>query len=213
MKHLKNSSQTGKKITVVFTVVIFMFLVVSNVQAQFSISGPALVCSSGSQFTIQNYNNETLVWSCSSNLTLTSTQGQNPATFTANGNGNGYISAQITCCGVPQYLQPFVVWVGAPINEGVSAESGPVGYAGGQSSFAVWPGPNHISEPVATWYSNPDADLIQDADCFAIFSWDYSGHYYISASLSNSCGESSREYLLYEGPYSGYTLGFEVLDE
>lgn len=184
----------------------------SNVQAQFSISGPALVCSSGTQFTIQNYNNETLVWSCSSNITLTSTQGQNPATFAANGNGDGYISAQITCCG-NIYNLSFTVWVGPPVVDGVSAESGPVGYAGGQSSFAVWPGPNHRSQPVAIWYSNPDANLIQDADCFAIFSWDYSGHYYISASLSNSCGESSREYLLYEGPYSGYTLGFEVLDD
>jgi hypothetical protein len=85
----------------------------NRLKADYSVTGPALLCTSG-VYTVQNYTNETPVWSSSSNLTLTSTQGQNPATFSANGNGLGSVTATITCCG-NQFVKSVTVWVGPPV--------------------------------------------------------------------------------------------------
>jgi len=60
------------------------------------LSGPSLVCSSGSSYSIQNLpTGSTIIWTPSPNITRVSTQGLNPCTFEANEYGNGWIDATI----------------------------------------------------------------------------------------------------------------------
>jgi subtilisin family serine protease len=60
------------------------------------LSGPTLVCSSGSSYSIQNVpTGATITWTPSPNITRVSTQGSNPCIFEANEYGNGWIDATI----------------------------------------------------------------------------------------------------------------------
>ena len=141
-----NYSQLICRIKIPLSLILFWIFFIAfeaNLIAQFSVTGPTLICTSG-QYTVQNYGNETLVWSSTSNLTLTSTQGQNPATFAANGSGNGTITATITCCGSSTpYL--IYVWVGPP----------EIGYVAAEGKYpeqhlydcSFWPAPYDISDP------------------------------------------------------------------
>jgi hypothetical protein len=61
-----------------------------------TLSGPSLVCSSGSSYSIQYLlTGDTITWNQSSNITRVSTQGSNPCTFEATEYGNGWIEATI----------------------------------------------------------------------------------------------------------------------
>jgi len=215
MKHIINFYRSGKlKIPpLLMLIVTFSFAFGVRVKADFSLTGPTLICTSG-QYTVQNYSNETLVWSSSSNLTLTSTQGQNPATFSANGSGTGWVKATITCCG-KQYNLPIGVWIGPPADPtGVSSESGMWGYAGNSYSFAVWPyDPYDEQEPDPILYVDPEegTSLWYDYQNYFQIYFEYAGHYKIWATFENACGESDPVYLNYEGPYS-YSTGYEILE-
>ena len=69
------------------------------------ISGPTLVCTTGSTFVVNNLPAGcTILWDKSSNLTLSATSG-NTATFKANTNGGGWVSATINS-GCPQVILP-----------------------------------------------------------------------------------------------------------
>ncbi len=99
---------------------VFFFSFNAKLNAQYVLGGPSLLCTSG-QYSVQNYTSEQIYWFSSSNLTLTSTQGQHPATFSANGNGLGWVAKTITCCG-NQYTDTIPVWIGSPIIEWVADE-------------------------------------------------------------------------------------------
>jgi len=78
-----------------------------------SITGPTIVCSTNTTFTLSNVPaGSTISWSKSSNISYVSGQGTTSYVVTSNGNGSGYITATVTgSCGslpVPQYN----VWVG-----------------------------------------------------------------------------------------------------
>jgi hypothetical protein len=62
-----------------------------------NISGPDVICPSGSSFTINNPpSGSTITWSQSSNITRVSAQGSNPCTFASSSSGNGWIGATIS---------------------------------------------------------------------------------------------------------------------
>lgn len=85
-----------------------------------NITGPAVVCSSGSTYTINNLpSNCTVTWEKSSNLTLSGTPNVNQAIFISNGIGEGWVMPTIksTCDGstfTTVKLTPLTIWVGKP---------------------------------------------------------------------------------------------------
>ena len=76
----------------------------------YTISGSTTLCTSAT-YTIDNYpTGANVTWSCSSNLTLSSTT-SNTATFTANWNGTGWVQATINGMLLPKKD----VWVGSAL--------------------------------------------------------------------------------------------------
>jgi hypothetical protein len=213
MKHIINFYRTGKlKIPpLLILVVTFSFAFGIKVKADFSLTGPTLICTSG-QYTVQNYNNETLVWSSSSNLTLTSTQGQNPATFTATGTGNATVTATITCCGT-QYVRSVTLWIGPPSPPlYVTNEAYYMGIAGTWiSSFTVYHNAPAYQEAVSNIYGGDDS-YYYGQNYWSLY-FQYEGLYQIWATNSNTCGESDEVYMYYLGPEEGKTYGYSVYDE
>jgi hypothetical protein len=90
------------------------------------ITGPFLICSSGSTYTIPNLpSGHTITWVPGPYLTRTSPPGSNPCTFTSNGNGSSYIGATISSdCGVNFPLVNLPVWAGKFESTSVSGQSG-----------------------------------------------------------------------------------------
>jgi hypothetical protein len=87
--------------------------IVSGINGQYpeTVSGPTLICSTGT-FTLNNPPAGcTISWHNSSNLSLTSTL-NNTATFTRVGNGSGWVQPYFSACSfsLPQYS----TWVGTP---------------------------------------------------------------------------------------------------
>lgn len=78
-----------------------------------SISGPSVVCSSGTSFSITNLpDGASISWSTSNNISRNSSQGSNPCTFTASSSDEGWVRATITTgCGNIT-LPRKNVWVG-----------------------------------------------------------------------------------------------------
>ncbi len=81
------------------------------------ISGPSIICPSGSSFTVDNLpSGFTIEWSQSNNINRDSAQGANPCTFSANGNGEGWIEAKIKAPNgnIVTILPRKTIWVGVP---------------------------------------------------------------------------------------------------
>ncbi len=75
-----------------------------------SISGPDIICSAGSPFTMNNLpSGSTITWSKSSNITMNSSQGSNPCNFSASGSGIGWIKATVSGYSTQKNL-----WAGPP---------------------------------------------------------------------------------------------------
>jgi hypothetical protein len=71
-------------------------------KAVYPITGPSYVCTSGTEFFIENANGATIEWDQSSNIYRDSPQGSNPCTFSAVGYGNGWISATVNGVELPR---------------------------------------------------------------------------------------------------------------
>ncbi len=80
------------------------------------ISGPEYVCSSGTEFTIDDMpNGDTIIWSTSEDISRTSAQGSNPCEFETSENGDyGWIGATIANDGMEYDLNHKEVWQGKP---------------------------------------------------------------------------------------------------
>ncbi|SEW49732.1 Por secretion system C-terminal sorting domain-containing protein [Chitinophaga arvensicola] len=85
--------------------------------SNFAISGPRMVCSSGTQFTLTCGTpvSFTVTWSSSSNITLPANPTACPITVTANGTGNGWVKATANFPdGTSSVIGQKTVWVGNP---------------------------------------------------------------------------------------------------
>ncbi|MBN1925866.1 MAG: family 16 glycosylhydrolase [Prolixibacteraceae bacterium] len=80
------------------------------------LSGPSLVCYSGSSFRVSNLpSGSTVSWKSSSNLTRVSSSYANPCVFRANSSGSGWVEASVSVSGgTPIPLGKKTVWVGSP---------------------------------------------------------------------------------------------------
>jgi lysyl endopeptidase len=160
------------------------------------VSGPTLVCSSGATFTVNNLHSGcTVSWSKSSNLTLSSANG-NTAVFSAGtgASSSGWIQAtinSITCGSVA--LPQYIVWAGTPqiTNQKVDGsyyspgkqicpgnhwlDVTPVGEGAGNATWTVPSGIQYIA-------GNNTLDFTFPSNLSSIS---------ISARSANSCGTSS----------------------
>ncbi len=69
---------------------------VGDTEYRYFISGPSIICPSGSSFTVDNLpSGFTIEWSQSNNINRDSAQGANPCAFSVNGYGEGWIEAKI----------------------------------------------------------------------------------------------------------------------
>jgi len=159
-----------------------------------NVTGPSLVCSSVSTFTLNNLpSGYTVSWTNSTNLTLSSSSG-NTAVFYAIGSGTGFIQATVnsTCGSIP--LPQHNVWVGEP----------PVPSLYSNQSYTIY-----VSGDIYIYDANVDTygGLIQnnfqwtwDSDgacCIypmsagsAMFYGAYAGSFRIRASAENACGST-----------------------
>lgn len=85
--------------------------------ASILVTGPKLVCSAGSTFTLScgTPKSFTVTWSSSANISLPANPTTYPLTVTANGSGAGYVKATLHFPdGTSKELAPYPVWVGVP---------------------------------------------------------------------------------------------------
>lgn len=85
------------------------------------ISGPNLICSSGSYSIANLPSGLTVNWTSSSNISLTSPQGTNPATFSKNSTGAAWIKAILAPIGCSQITFELNkdIWIGLPSNNNI----------------------------------------------------------------------------------------------
>ncbi|NOU17717.1 MAG: T9SS type A sorting domain-containing protein [Bacteroidales bacterium] len=87
-----------------------------------AITGPTLVCSSGSAFTVNNLPSGcSVLWNASSNLYSQSPTGS-PTTYKAVGSGLGQVQATLSSTCASTTLSPFYVTVGSPVPGSIAIE-------------------------------------------------------------------------------------------
>jgi Zn-dependent metalloprotease len=181
---------------------------VGNQPAQAYISGPSIVCSSGTAFTVNNLPEDaTIEWTQGPYITRSSPQGYNPCTFTSTGYGSGWIGANLVSDYSSITLEQKDVLRSAPHDLEVYCEGGdggPVGY-----SYPLWVNPYYYGDNI-TWGSYPAAEITDLGWGYANIYFDSPGYYTIWAYTDNSCGTGNPgytyfyafEYLLSPNPAS-----------
>ena len=167
-----------------------------------TISGPSLVCSSGSTFSVSNLPPGALVdWSCTStnnNLTIDPTSGYAYATSSTPGPATITVNVATNCGGVT--LPAKTVWVGVPL---VSYITDP---AGGSNPFNFYamPSPNYSTTDYYTWIVSPYgyANIYSWMD-HAEITFPEPMCYRIEVQATNACGCSDLvyKYFNYYGDY------------
>ena len=115
-------------------------------QAVAYVSGPAIVCSSGGSFTVNNLpTGATITWSQGPNLARTSAQGANPCTFSSTGSGSSWVRATLVTGSDSVTMPDKVVWSGTPQF-----------YVSGPSEGC--PNVEYVFEATPKPYSNPSYD-------------------------------------------------------
>lgn len=159
-----------------------------------AIIGPAAVCSSGSNYVINNLPPGVYVnWTPSSNITQLSNQGLSNGTFNTSVGycGNGTIQATLRTNCVSTSLPALSVWVGTPAISNVSGPSG--GIVGGSSGYAATLSDINANVTSYNWalmpavsnnYFNPNG-----SHCY--ITWYTAGYYALSVNAVNTCGASS----------------------
>jgi subtilisin family serine protease len=170
-------------------------------QAVAYVSGPAIVCSSGGSFTVNNLpTGATITWSQGPNLARTSAQGSNPCTFSSTGSGSSWVRATlVTSCGSVT-LPDKVVWSGTPV---ISYISGPT-YTPNNQWATYYAIPNNPAMGVTdyNWILNPlNGNSVYDYGWTADIAFYNSGFYQVVSRGQNTCG------------WGDYTVtGIEVYD-
>lgn len=158
-----------------------------------SISGPTLLCSSGT-FTVSYVPPGcTVYWDKSSNITLPPDRTTNPIVATANGNGTGWVQASVsTTCGsvtLPQYT----VWVGTPILNNISGPSPyPVDKGCTGQPYTFWANPARDANSQSTYQwmvagGNFDFQY-QYQDWATVIFHDQTDYYQVMVRAFNTCG-------------------------
>ena len=181
------------------------------------ISGPSLVCSSGSSFTINSVpSGSTIQWSCGPYLSRVSSQGSNPCTFSSTGSGSSWISATIYTGGDTITLPHYDVWSGLPLVWQVTGPSN--GCIGNQYTFYADYPPQYLAPTTFEWSISPEyeGNVIYGYDWWANahFNWPSEELYQIRCTPQNACGTGNMvntyiyiydcgyEYSLYPNPAS-----------
>jgi subtilisin family serine protease len=166
-----------------------------------TLSGPDIVCSSNSVFTINDLPSEaTVTWHKSDNLEVVSST-STTLTVTANGNGYGGVEARIynDLYYDPIYLDTYYVWVGVPNTPTYMAAGDPLcrySYVG----FGI----ENPGNPYNTYYdwrieSEIRAGIYygQGTTSASVYSYDI-GYITLSVAGQNQCGTSD---YFYADPY------------
>ena len=170
-------------------------------QAVAYVSGPAIVCSSGASFTVNNLpTGTTITWSQGPNLARTSAQGSNPCIFSSTGSGSSWVRATlVTSCGSVT-LPDKVVWSGTPVIDSIS---GPT-YTPNNQWATYYAMPNNPAMGVTdyNWILSPlNGNSVYDYGWTADIAFYNSGFYQVVSRGQNRCG------------WGGYTMtGIEVYD-
>ncbi|HPR74461.1 MAG TPA: S8 family serine peptidase [Bacteroidales bacterium] len=171
------------------------------VQAVFPfISGPSVVCSSESTFTINNYpSGSTVSWSKSSNLNYVSGQNTNSYVVQSGSIGNAWVQATIiTSCDTIE-LPAYSLWSGVPVIE--STETLAI-YPNGWNNVCVFQqkvvGMNITGESSVVWEklsSTPyNISWYQNGNNLSFYFYDINQNAVFRVSASNSCGSTSYSY-------------------
>ena len=160
------------------------------------ISGSCLVCSSGTQYTINGLGAGTsITWYCSGNITRVSNQGSNPCEFEPDEEGDdGWIDATLTDNSYQISLSHKDVWVGVPPLDYVSGPD--EGYVYNTYTFYAHPQRDPLSQAEYEWILNPllDNDVRPYYDYTDIAFYDAYCCYQVVARAYNTCGYSDYEF-------------------
>jgi hypothetical protein len=165
-----------------------------------SISGPSLLCSSSSSYSLmdQPYGSN-VNWEIRQNGTIKSQGSGTNAQATNLSNGSAYVLFNIEFnCGSSSTQTIRYFWVGPPILDYITAESGEFGYSGNSYAFAVWPAKTHSSDPDPVWNVYPSAYIWYNQNSYAQIQFDNPGWYDIWAYAENICGSSDNVYYQFE---------------
>jgi Zn-dependent metalloprotease len=162
--------------------------------AQAYISGPSVVCSSGSAFTVSNCpsSGTSIEWTPGPNLSRSSTQGSNPCTFTPTGSGSTWIRASLVSSSSSITLPQKDVSVGNLHDIELYCEGGSGGYVG--DYYPLWVTPYYEGDFIV-WDVEPYAEIIDVAPGYASIYFDTPDTYTISAYTANSCGTGNPSYI------------------
>ena len=170
-------------------------------QAVAYVSGPAIVCSSGGSFTVNNLpTGATITWSQGPNLARTSAQGSNPCIFSSTGSGSSWIRATLVKGSNTITLPDKVVWSGTPV---ISYISGPTYTPNNQwATYYAIPNNPAMGATDYNWILNPlNGNSVYDYGWTADIAFYNSGFYQVVSRGQNTCG------------WGDYTVtGIEVYD-
>ena len=159
-------------------------------QMNFTISGPSLICTSGT-FTVNNPPGTTVSWNESSNLT------ENPTgTFSANGSGSGWVQPTFTSdCGYIT-LPRNPVWVGAPQ---IASINGPTSTPNNNWAYYTPVLESELSSATDyEWILNPiNGNSVYDYGNYCDIAFYNPGSYQLLVRAKNNCSDPNF------GPYYG----------
>ncbi len=176
---------------------------VNALNSTVTLTGSDHVCSSGTQFTLEDLpTGSSITWSSGDNITRSSAQGSNPCTFEANTDGEpGAIDATISFDGIQYNVIYKSVWVGSPNSLSFIDVSDPLcrySYIGFYSENPGYPG-NPPNPPDTYYYWRIESEI--RADIYygqgtlypSVYSYDV-GDITLSVAAQNECGSSDYFY-------------------
>lgn len=166
-----------------------------------SVSGPSLICSSGSTFTINTPPVDSIVWTCGPHLVLSSGQNTSSGTFVATGSGVSWVTARLVT-GCRSFTLPHKdVNAGAPVISGIS---GPTSTPNNQWATYHAVLETSLSAPTAyNWILNPlNGNSVYNYGSTCDIAFYNTGTYQLVVQAKNTCSGSGY------GPY--YVTGIYV---
>jgi len=163
-------------------------------------SGPEVVCSTGNQFTIDNYpSGSTIKWSWDDDFLSCSNSESNPTTFYSTESGQAWVSAKVyLSCGDSIVMSEKTVWSGKPIFNSISGPNPPYiykGCTGEEYTFWANPARDPDSQSSYTWMVQPGYldwyFRYQYYDWVTIVFNDPCNYYQVIARATNTCGPTN----------------------
>jgi Zn-dependent metalloprotease len=171
---------------------------------QYTVSGPSIVCSSGSTFSVTNLPFvDSIIWSTGRFLMVYSGQNTNAPVIGATGSGSSWVTARLVTDCRSITLPQQEVWAGAPK---IANIDGPTTTPNNQWAYYTAQLESTLSSPTDyNWILNPlNGNSVYDYGQYCDIAFYNSGSYQLVVQAKNTCSDPNY------GPY--YVTGIYVYD-